>query len=129
MEDLKNKYELKFEDRPGYLYACIEGNEDSLEISRSYWQAVADEVNAREADAVLIEENIPVNGSFGEVFQLGSEIPRMGFGRCKVAFFDRFLDQLEINAFGELVATNRGLNGRVFNTAEDAVEWLLSEES
>lgn len=129
MDNPEERYRLRFEERPGYLYACIDGISDSLDISRSYWQAVADEVQARDAEAVLIEENIPVNGTFADVFQLATEIPTMGFGRCKVAFFDRYLEQHEINAFGELVATNRGLNGRVFNSYDDALEWLLGEEN
>ena len=61
-----------------------------------------------------------------EVFQLASEIPKMGFGSTRVAFVDRYLDQQEVNSFGELVAVNRGLSGKVFNDITEAENWLMS---
>ena len=38
---------------------------------------------------------------------------------------DRYLDQQEVNSFGELVAVNRGLSGKVFNNIAEAESWLL----
>ena len=29
--------ELRFEERPGYLYAFVAGEEDSLSVSLDYW--------------------------------------------------------------------------------------------
>jgi hypothetical protein len=49
----------------------------------------------------------------------------MGFGAVYVAFVDRYLDQNEINEFAELVAVNRGLNGKIFNDVTLAIEWLM----
>jgi hypothetical protein len=49
----------------------------------------------------------------------------MGFGGTYVAFVDRYLDQSEINQFAELVAVNRGLNGKIFNDEGQAVAWLM----
>jgi hypothetical protein len=61
-----------------------------------------------------------------EMYQFTSEIPNIGFSGIRVAFVDRRLNQQELNKFGELVATNRGLNGKIFNSSEEAEEWLLS---
>ena len=107
-----------------YLYAYVEGDHDSYDISRAFWRAIAAESKRLGIRKVLIDENIPENASMADVFQLASELPDMGFG--KVAFVDRYLDQQDINAFGELVALNRGLNGKIFNDAAEAETWLLA---
>lgn len=51
----------------------------------------------------------------------------MGFAGVRVAFVDRYVEHLKGNEFGELVATSRGLYGKVFDTMEKAEKWLLSD--
>jgi hypothetical protein len=118
-------YTLTFELRPHYFYALVEGEHDSYEVSRSFWLKVAEHCVKIGAERVMIHENIAEKVSFAEVFQLASEIPSMGFGRAKVAFVDQHLDQQDVNTFGELVAQNRGLNGRVFTDVASAERWLV----
>ncbi len=119
-------YQLTLEHRSEYLYAAVTGEHDSYEISRAYWQEIADEVVRTNAQRVLIDENIVESGTMADVFTLATEIPKMGFGSARIAFVDRYLDQHEVNAFGELVAVNRGLNGKAFNSITEAEAWLLS---
>lgn len=121
-------YKLTIEQRQGYLYAFIEGENDSYEISRAAWQEIADKANELGSEKVLIDENIVEAGSFADAYRLASEIPDMGFGRAKIAFVDRFLSQNEINKFGELVALNRGVNGRIFDDVQAAESWLLADQ-
>jgi hypothetical protein len=118
-------YDLTMEHRNGYLYAYVQGDNDSYEISRAFWTEIADEVRRTNAARVLIDENIEQSVSMAEVFQLASELPKMGFGSARVAFVDRYLDQQEINAFGELVAVNRGFSGKLFNNVAEAESWLI----
>lgn len=126
MADVGEKqYRLTFEHRDGYLYAYVEGEHDSYEISKQYWLEVAAEVVRTKAPRVLIDENIVESASIAEVFRLSSEIPSMGFGATRVAFVDRYLEQNEINEFAELVAVNRGLNGKIFNDEAMAIDWLM----
>ncbi len=120
-------YTLSFADRPGYLYAYVEGDHDSYDISRAFWLEIAEESARRGARKILIDENIEEGASVAEVFQLATEIPQMGFGAARIAFVDRYLDQNDINEFGELVAVNRGLNGKLFNDERTAEEWLLAD--
>ncbi|CAN5857804.1 hypothetical protein BH24ACI1_BH24ACI1_14470 [soil metagenome] len=119
-------YTLEFEQRPKYLYACVKGEKDSLEISLQYWKEIADECWRTGYRKVFIEEDINGEMSIIEMYQFTSEIPNIGFSGIRVAFVDRRLNQQELNKFGELVATNRGLNGKIFNSSEEAEEWLLS---
>lgn len=117
-------YDLTFEKRPDYLYAYVEGEHDSYEISRAYWQEVADEAVRIRSRRVLIDENIVECGSMAECFQLASEIPEMGFGNARIAFVDRYLEQNDVNGFGELVASNRGAQTKIFNDVPSAETWL-----
>jgi hypothetical protein len=120
-------YALTLEQRPGYLYAYVEGEHDSYEISKAFWQEIAQEVVRSGVDRVLIDENIVESASLADMYQLASEIPTMGFGSTRVAFVDRHLDHQEINSFGELVAVNRGMRGKLFNDFETAEKWLLRD--
>lgn len=122
-------YRLTFEEFSDYLYAFVEGEQDSYEISRAFWQEIADRAAAIGAKRVLIEESIEGQAvTFADVFRLASEIPSMGFGNARIAFVDRFLEHSEVNEFGELVAVNRGLNASVFNDLDAARQWLLSDQ-
>lgn len=118
-------YQISFDHRPNYLYVYVSGEYDSYEISRQYWSEVADECNRTGYKKVLIEEDIKETVSVAEAFQLASELPLMNFRGVCVAFCDRYAEHQELNEFGELVATNRGLFARVFNDFNEAENWLL----
>ena len=120
-------YALVFEYRPEYLYAFVTGEKDSYEISKRYWQEIADECKKAGFKKVLIEEDIAENVSMSDMYQFCAEIPQLGFFGVRVAFVDRKQDQQQLNQFGETVATNRGLLSRVFNNFQDGEKWLLSE--
>lgn len=118
-------YQISFDHRPDYLYAYISGERDSYQISRLFWREIADECNKLGYKKVLIDEDIKEVVSISEVFQLATELPLMGFRGVCVAFYDRYAAHHELNEFGGLVATNRGLFGRVFNDYAEAETWLL----
>ena len=119
-------YRLTFEHRPSYLYAYVEGDEDSYEISSMYWRETASECKTHKYTKVLIVEDIVANGTMAEAYQLSSDLPQMGYLGIKVAFVDKYLEQQELNQFGELTAVNRGINGKVFNDISEAEKGLLT---
>lgn len=119
-------YVLRFKEHADYLYAFVTGERDSYEISRQYWKEVADECRRVRCKKVLIEEDISEEMSTTETYRFTSEIIDLGFSGIRIAFVDRHLNQKELNKFGELVATNRGLLGKVFDDVEEAEKWLLS---
>lgn len=108
------------------MYAYVQGEEDSYEISRAYWQEIADECKENRFKKTLIVEDIVENGTIAEAYQLCSEFPQMGFIGIKVAFVDRYSEQNEENLFGELVAVNRGVNAKIFTDTDTAEKWLLA---
>lgn len=119
-------YRLTFEHRPSYLYAYVQGEEDSYEISAMYWREIADECRANKCTKVLIVEDIVASGTMADAYQLSSELPQMGYIGIKVAFVDKYVEQEDLNQFGELVAINRGINGKIFNDIKAAEKWLLA---
>jgi hypothetical protein len=126
VEDSK-LYNLEFEERTDYLYAFVSGDKDSVEICTQYWREIADECRRTKCSKVLIVEDIKESVSTTEMYQIASEIPDMDFSGIKIAFVDQYIEQHAVNEFGGLVATNRGLNVKLFNTAEEAEKWLLSK--
>ena len=126
VEDSK-LYKLKFEERKDYLYAHVSGDRDSLDISKQYWSEIADECQRIKYSKVLIVEDIRETVSMTEMYEICTEIPYMGFIGIKIAFVDKHIEQRALNEFGGLVATNRGVNGKLFDTVEEAEKWLLSK--
>ena len=126
-EDFKppKPYQISFERRPQYLYVYVSGERDSYEISRQYWQEVSGECGRTQCKKVLIEEDIPEVISMGEMYQLAAEIPQLGFFGVRIAFVDRYIEHQDLNQFGELVAINRGVYGKIFNDVKEAEKWLL----
>lgn len=119
-------YRITFEQRPDYLYALVEAEQDSYEISLAYWREIADECKVRNITKVMVEEDMQGTATMVEAYQVAAELPKMGFLGIKLAFVDTHLDQSDLNAFGELVAVNRGVNGKFFNDQAVAEAWLIS---
>jgi hypothetical protein len=118
-------YRIKFEHRPQYLYARVSGERDSVKISISYWREIAEECRRNAFTKVLVDEDIVQTVSKLEIYQVASAIPKMGFTNVLIAFVDRRLEHQEVNQFGEVVASNRGLRVKVFSDTETAEKWLL----
>ena len=125
MDDAK-PYRLEFEPRKNYLVATVSGDADSVAVSLAYWAEVAAECRKRGAARVLVIETMKQKPTAFEVFEVASRLREVGMGGIviAIAFVDTELDQLPENLFGETVATNRGILGKVFNRVPDAEAWL-----
>ena len=120
-------YSIVIETRPQYLYAYVRGDKDSFEITTQYWSELADICAENATKCLLVDEDLKEQvGSMSEIYQTAGEVSSMGLNGVKIAFFDRHSDQHDLNLFGELVATNRGLFCKVFNDFDEAERWLLS---
>ncbi len=126
VEDSK-LYKLEFDERTDYLYAHVLGDKDNVEISTQYWREIADECRRTKCRKVLIVEDLKESVSTTETYQIASEIPHMGFFGIQIAFVDQHIEQHAVNEFGELVANNRGIYVKLFNSPEEAEKWLLSK--
>jgi hypothetical protein len=116
-------FQIRFDDRPGHLYAFVSGPKDTIDVSRRYWSEIASECEKRHISRVLVEEDFPNAISDADTFDLiaGSDT---AMRRLRIAFVDRRSDQFESNLFGETVARNRGMIVKVFDDATAAQIWL-----
>ena len=121
------QYDLTFEAREGYLFAYVSGEHDSFEISAAYWSEIARELKKQNIDRVLIVEDIVEQSAVADVYNLSVHLVEMGFRGIKIAFVDRHSSHEELNEFGVLVGSNRGLIAQAFNDEAAAEKWLLAE--
>lgn len=120
------QYDLAFEARERYLYAYVSGEHDSFEISAAYWSEIARELKEQNIDKVLIVEDIIEQSPVADIYNLSVHLVDMGFRGVKIAFVDRHSGHEELNEFGVLVGSNRGLIAQAFNDETAAEKWLLA---
>jgi hypothetical protein len=128
ISDREKPYSITFELRPEFLYAYVKGSADSYEVSNGYWTEISRECSKLNVNKLLVDEDLeqPM-ASMSEVFHSASERPSMGLISVKIAFVDRHLNHHEVNQFGELVTTNRGLHCKVFYDLAEGESWLVSD--
>lgn len=122
----EQKAVIRFEDRDGFLYAYVSGEEDSVAISEEYFQRTINEAYKRDKKKLLIEENFPNQPSVIDIYTVTVSISKMLTAPLKIAFVDRMAEQNSLNMFAETVAVNRGVHGRVFSDIRAAEKWLKS---
>lgn len=115
---------LVFEDRPGYLYAQVSGPRDNREISIAYWTLVAEQVRLRKARKLMVVESLGLREGEHEVPFMVDALIEMGLDQIQVAFVVTRIDILGAMEHGEILAIERGANGRVFGNATVAERWL-----
>ena len=121
----KKPYDLKFETREGYLYAYVAGEHDNYDICVAYWGEIAKKLEEMGIDRVMIVEDIVEESPIADVYELASQLADMGFRGIRIAFVDRYSSHLELNEFGVLVGSNRGLIGQAFSDEAEAEKWLM----
>jgi len=121
---LPENTELKFEDRNTYLYAEVSGPSDSFEISMAYWTAIAEQVHARGSRRLLVLERLGQYHGERDMTLMIDSIIALGFENVRVAFVDAFVEDFPIVEQGEILAMERGIEGRVFGSVQQADRWL-----
>lgn len=124
MYKLPENTELIFEDRSTYLYAEVSGPSDSFEISMAYWTAIAEQVHARGSRRLLVLERLGQYHGERDMTLMIDSIIALGFENVRVAFVDAFVEDLPIVEQGEILAMERGIEGRVFGSVQQADRWL-----
>jgi hypothetical protein len=117
-------YALHFEDRPGYLFARIEGPRDTLAISLAYWREIAVEVERRGATALLVVEELEQRADPVDAAQVIAALPGFGLDRVRIAYVDA-LEDMDLLLHEQAEAHLIGLQGRVFGSTASAERWLL----
>lgn len=115
-------YTIRLEDRGEYLYAFVSGEALTPEISKQYWDEIADECNRLGKTKIMIEKDFPKSVSPPEMVDMGIYLGSI-LATKKIAFLDRHGND-EINDLGKIIARNQGVKMQVFKKTEDAERWL-----
>ena len=117
-------YQLKLEDRHGYLYAEVTGDTDSLEITLSFWQAIAQACRQRNSRCLLVLDRLGQFQGERDMPGMVAAIIAMGFENIRIAYVNQSVGNLALHEHGAILAQEQGINGRVFTGVEDAELWL-----
>ncbi|MFH1600014.1 MAG: hypothetical protein ABIJ73_08335 [Pseudomonadota bacterium] len=124
MNPLPPDIRLVFEDRADYLYAAVTGPRDSQEISMAYWRQIAAECERRKTRKLMVVENL---GDFDGERNMAKTVDylfELGMDKVQVAFVVGRVELVAHMEHGEILALERGANGRVFGSASVAERWL-----
>lgn len=124
MIPLPDDIRLVFEDRSGYLYAHVTGPRDSHQISLAYWSRIADQVRKRRATKLMVVENLGDHEDQRDLPAVIDALIAMGLDRIQIAFVVGRVELLPQMEHGEILALERGANGRVFGNVAVAERWL-----
>lgn len=125
MSDPAKRYELTFEQRVDYLYAHVKAMRIDRELAVNYLQEVAKACAEFSADRVLVYREIPAVPDTPTMFFLANYLLEVMPG-IRTAFVNPFSSIRDTLKFGIEVSANRGGTYAVFNTIEEAEEWLRS---
>jgi hypothetical protein len=120
-------YELKIEQKPGYLHFIVTGRNTPQNVTR-YMQEVMQECAARRCFRILIEERLegPRLGTM-DVFTMVTAGAKRYHGMLEALAFVDVYGEGGVMRFAEDVAVNRGIPVRVFRSLEGAEKWLLAQ--
>lgn len=124
MTDHSHTYQLKFEERPGYLYAVVRSENIDLETALSYLSEVANKCEEINIDRLLLERDVPVMLPAADLFFIANAFLEMIKGR-RVAFVNRHSPIETDMKFLITIGTNRGAHYKLFDDVEAAEKWLM----
>jgi hypothetical protein len=124
MPDPTSPYELKFENREGYLYAYLKADTMTGDDAQSYLREVMDEAHRLRQKRVMIDRDVPVMLPAGPLFFVTRDFVDMIRG-MRVVYVNRYADLDDDMKFAITIATNRGAQYTVLRTVEAAEKWLL----
>jgi hypothetical protein len=117
-------YDIEFDDRTEYVWVLTSGPELSSEISKSYWNEIAEWCRGRDCRKILIEKDFPRSVGPRDMVEMAEHLGAVLPG-YKIAFHDRH-GHNAINELGKKLARNRNVIMQVFDDAREAEKWLLA---
>ena len=124
MIPLPDDIRMVFTDRPGFLQVTVSGPRDSQQISLAYWLRIADECRARRSSRLLVIEKLGDHEGERDLSALVDKLISIGMDQLKIAYVVSHFELLAVMEHGEILALERGANGRVFGDVGSAEAWL-----
>ena len=116
-------YSISYEKKHDYLYVHMSGPE-SLKSAEKFWEDLAEKSAAENHEKFLIIDEVDGRLSTTELHALSLKVAQLFRGK-KIAYIDPKTETFDDNRFGENVVYNRGVNAKVFRSAEEGVNWLI----
>lgn len=124
MSEPSELYELTFDERPDYLYACVKADKMTREIALSYLSKIADECTRLRCKRLVIERDVPVMLADSDLFFTTSDFTKMIKG-VRVAFVNPHSNIDDHMEFAMIIGTNRGARFSLHSTVKEAEVRLL----
>jgi hypothetical protein len=119
--------EVTLEKPKDYAYVRIINPSSTLDEARFTWGSIANACKESCINKVLITQTADVRElTTMEMFTFATELHDLGFTGFYIAFHDEEVAKHPNNLFGETVAVNRGIIGKVFLNLEEAEEWIYN---
>ena len=119
------RFTVRFEERPDYLYAEVTGRKGDHDVGVAYWRVVADEVGRRKARRLLLDARLD-----------GPTMSPEGLGRvivefvgsplegARIAYVENSAAHVPAMEHGAIRAAELGFQARVFLDTGAAERWL-----
>jgi hypothetical protein len=117
-------FDLSLDQRDHYLFARVDGPEDTYEVSVAYWSRLRAECEARGTRRLLVLEALEGNAVPSEARQVVEALVQMGFHDIRIAYVDATEDAALLVS-SEIRAARAGVTARVFRRVDEAESWLL----
>ena len=117
-------YTIEMESRGEYLWVLVGGERLTADISRRYWEEIADKCDELGCRKILIEKNFRESVGPAEMLQMAENLGKL-LPTSHIAFHDRH-DHTSINELGKKLARNRDVMMQTFKDVRDAERWLLA---
>jgi hypothetical protein len=126
---VETRFQLRYENRPGYLFVHVTGPDDSFEITLAYWLEIARECSRRGVRRVLVLDDLYAEqATEDELDRLIAALVGAGFEGMRVAFVEPRSERLARVEHAELKARELGYTVRVFSEQTTADLWLRHGE-
>jgi hypothetical protein len=102
----------------------VGGDRLTADISRKYWEQIADKCDELGRTKVLIEKDFRESVGPAEMLQMAENLGKLLPTR-RIAFHDRH-NHASINELGKKLARNRDVMMQTFKDVGDAERWLIA---
>jgi hypothetical protein len=118
-------YDLTFEQRPEYLYACVKASSIDEGMARAYLEETAARCHEMGANRLMIYRDIPAVLDTTAMYFAATYVRKILHG-IRTAFVNPYTSNEKMLAFASNVGFNLGEQHQVFNNEARAEIWLLA---
>ncbi len=120
-------FRICFDDEPHYLRGYVFDGTDSQAVSIAMWNMLAAECRARQADRLLVLEDLISTVDVAEIESVIDAMLAAGLAEVRIAFVE-LRDDIQGSELGESMCLERGIVTRIFSNEPEARRWLVYGE-